>query len=593
MTAAGSQFGNYLLEERLAVGGMAEVFRARRLGAAGFSRPVCIKRILAQFCQDRSFVEMFIDEANTGAQLRHGNIVAIDDFGEVEGQFFLAMELIHGVDVARLVAALDQDNRALPWEVGTFILHEVLAALDYAHRKKAPDGGPLNVVHRDVSPHNVLVSYAGELKLTDFGIARARTRIHQTTQHVVKGKLAYMAPEQAKALDLDGRADLFAVGVSAFEWLANQRPFTGKNEPEVISNLLRGQRPMLQTLRPDVPEGVVRVIDGLLMGDRDQRIGSASEALAMLEPFVTPTSGRWLSSIVAHYFAGSNVTAARPMVGFAVSSLPEAPFREGRVKKAPAPVSQDPTQAAGPRPSGPTAPNPPLPRISLQNARSSEPVQSHIATQMSPQVSHSGPMIEMGSEIAFAQTVTPVGIPPIPPEHQQVANVSLVSDGQTVVSAVIEAVPNSDPRQPVASSVDAPVAHEPTMIAPAEGSNPRHAPTRTTMEPAIEEPVIGTIAAPLTPSVASVAQASSESAVDRSARTQTSMSPVVTGPDPVAATVADPGAITETTPLVSAKKSQEKTSDLRAKPKPPPVWVVLAVGGIVLLAIVLVLALKR
>jgi serine/threonine protein kinase len=595
--AAATQFGNYVLEERLAVGGMAEVFRARRVGAAGFSRPVCIKRILSQFCEDRAFVEMFIDEANIGAQLRHGNIVAIDDFGQIDKQYYLAMELIHGVDVARLIVALAQDGRALPWQVAAFILYEVLGALDYAHRKKAPDGGPLHVVHRDVSPHNVLISYAGEVKLTDFGIARARTRIHQTTQHVVKGKLAYMAPEQAKALELDGRADLFAVGVSAFEWLCNQRPFVGKTEPEVISNLLRGHRLEVVSLRPDVPEQLVKVLDGLLQPDRNQRTSSASDALASLEPLVLATSARWLSSIVAHYFAGGALTAARPMEGFSIDELPSSP-PGGPIAKRPAPVSPQVTQApvvAQPRHS--ERPVPP-PRVSISPAKqqASQPVESSVATQ----ISQAAPLLELARS-AELQAIDPH------PMH----------DGQTQVSAVIEAI-SSDPQShvaehlPSASALSAPSAavsaEAATLATTSVPSDPRQIPTQTTMlaadEPASIEPPSAT---KLTQAVARIAQSTpsqdtddlrnrvdtqepQQRPVDRSARTQTTAraataEPLV--PHAVDAHHAQPRGHTDparSQPSAdSAAKTQTKRSDTRFAP-----WAMaLIVAALFALAVVL------
>ncbi|MDP3277554.1 MAG: protein kinase [Deltaproteobacteria bacterium] len=359
----GATFGNYVLEERLAVGGMAEVFRARRLGVAGFSRPVCIKRILRHLCDDPAFVEMFVDEASIGAQLRHSNIVAIEDFGEVSGQYYLAMELVQGVDVSRLIAALVADGHALPWEIAAYILRAVLAALDYAHRKKAPDGDALAVVHRDVSPHNVLVSYAGEVKLTDFGIARASTRKHQTTQQVVKGKLAYMAPEQARGLALDGRADLFAAGVSAYEWLANERPFRGNNESELVQRLLRGERAPIRSRREDIPEALAAVIEGLLEPTLSARIQSAAEALSLLDPLVTTSSARALSTIVSRYFADQSpssprlsdvavklVPSPRPRSAAPPASISVPPARlSSRPAGAPSHAPQAPTQLSAPQ----------------------------------------------------------------------------------------------------------------------------------------------------------------------------------------------------------------------------------------------------
>jgi serine/threonine protein kinase len=530
------QFGSYALEERLAIGGMAEVFRARRIGAAGFSRMVVIKRILPAFCQDRPFVEMFIDEANTGAQLRHSNIVAIDDFGEVDGQYFLAMEFVQGVDATRLLSALMADRRALPWEVGAFMLREVLAALDYAHRKKAPDGGPLNVVHRDVSPHNVLLSYSGEVKLTDFGIARARTRIHQTSAHVVKGKLAYMAPEQARALALDGRADLFAAGVSAFEWLANQRPFTGKNEPEVVSNLLRGRRPRLKELRPDVPDALESVIDGLLEPDRDRRIESASTALGLLDPLVSPAGGRLLASIVGHYFASPMSVVRAGPVAFSSQSLPPSPTIEaGIAAAAPAPLA----------PVAPVAPValPPAPPAAFAAPRLSAraPAQSALPSTVETQVNAAPQPAESTGPELFAGT-----------------NSSLVSqppaDERTDVSAVIEA-----PQSPTD-----PQATESVVVASSSSSLSR-------------EPDVSAIAPTI--SAASVAVRVQD------AVTQTSMRPVVDEP------MADPSAATRTMVSVGERDARPAKGS-RAATRRPSMVVVVTVAVIALVAMVVLVAFR-
>lgn len=318
----GDRFGPYLLEERIAVGGMAEIFRARRLGAAGFARQVCIKRILPAFCADPAFVEMFIDEARTGAQLRHGNIVAIDDFGEIHGQYYLCMELISGTDLSRLIHRLARDHRGCPLQVAVFIGIEVLKALDYAHNKKGPDGTPLGIVHRDVSPHNVLLSYAGEVKLGDFGIARAASRLHHTVGNVIKGKIAYMSPEQARGERIDARTDLFALGVVLFETLTGRRPFTGPDEVAIVTALLRGERPRLRTLRPDVPEAVESVLNRLLEIDRTRRYQSAGEALAELAATTNiGSASRLLAAMVGYYFPGP-ASAVRHAEAFSPDALP-------------------------------------------------------------------------------------------------------------------------------------------------------------------------------------------------------------------------------------------------------------------------------
>ena len=321
------RFGNYVLEERIAAGGMAEVFRARRVGVAGFSRRVCIKRILPGLCNEQSFVNMFIDEARTGAQLRHGNIVAIDDFGEVDGQYFLCMEFVSGTDLWHLSRRLAADGRVLPLDVVFHVGAEVLRALDYAHRKLGSDGAPLDIVHRDVSPHNVLLSRAGEAKLSDFGIAKARSRLHQTVGHVVKGKLGYMPPEQARGEALDGRADVFSLGVVVYEALAGCRPFAGNNDAEMIMSLLRGERGDLARYRPDLPRECVAWVHRMVVPERAGRYETAHAALADLVVLSSGSDGvRTLTAMMAHYFPEGSATEARPASSFVSGNLP---FAEG------------------------------------------------------------------------------------------------------------------------------------------------------------------------------------------------------------------------------------------------------------------------
>lgn len=325
---AGDRFGAYVLREKIAQGGMAEIFYAERLGAMSFRRPVCIKRIRPTLSADSSFVQMFIDEAHTTSKLRHSNIVAVEDFGSEGGQLFLCMEWIHGLDAARLLREVDRSGAMLPVDAALYIVGEVLKALEYAHRKM--DGGkPLAIVHRDVSPHNVMVSFAGEVKLTDFGIAKATSRLHQTQGDLVKGKIAYMAPEQAVGAVLDGRADLFAVGVMAFELLTGRRPFTGK-ELELVQALLRGERPTVRQLRPEVSPEVEAFVDGLLQVQRDRRFADASHALEALGALPVAGGGRALQRVIAGLYpdqvsvVAPTVRAASPPQGVAPAQGVEA-----------------------------------------------------------------------------------------------------------------------------------------------------------------------------------------------------------------------------------------------------------------------------
>lgn len=353
-------FGSYVLEQHLATGGMAEIFRARRVGVAGFARQVCIKRILPALSEEREFVEMFIDEARTGAQLRHGNIVGIDDFGEIDGQYYLCMEFVSGVDLAALLRCLSRDGYLLPFEVASYIAGDVLKALDYAHRKIGADGRPLAVVHRDVSPHNILVSFSGDVKLTDFGIAKAASRLHRTVGDVVKGKLTYMAPEQASGRRLDGRADLFALGVVFYEMVTGRRPFNGAKQSDLIYAVIKGERDAVRTHRPDTPTPIVRVIDRLLALDPEQRYAHGGDALLDLAEFHAGTSAtRQLAAIVG-YCAPDHPSATRDAL--VIGSLPRMDGADpaGTEPTTPALELLERATTIDPRPAGldalPTAP---------------------------------------------------------------------------------------------------------------------------------------------------------------------------------------------------------------------------------------------
>lgn len=289
---AGDRFGNYVLVERIAQGGMAEIFAAEKVGAMDFRRKVCIKRIRPSFNNDQLFVQMFIDEARTTSQLRHSNVVSIDDFGITDGHLWACMEWINGVDAARLVKELRRHRQKMPVDVALYIVVEVLKGLEYAHAKRDDRGRWLEIVHRDVSPHNIMVSYVGEVKLTDFGIARCTSRLHQTKGDVVKGKFGYMSPEQANGKkDLDGRTDLFALGVVLFELIAGERPFPGQRDHERLVAMTRGERIPLRALRPDVPADVERFCEKLMAFRLDDRFRDATEALDAAQVIPTLMTG--------------------------------------------------------------------------------------------------------------------------------------------------------------------------------------------------------------------------------------------------------------------------------------------------------------
>ncbi|HUS66776.1 MAG TPA: serine/threonine-protein kinase, partial [Kofleriaceae bacterium] len=277
----------YRLGERIGGGGMAEVFEAVLVGAEGFARPVAVKRMIPTLSIDPAFGQMFVNEARIASLLHHANIGAVLDFDrDAEGRYFIVMELIRGLDLRRLA-----DGGRLPVGSAVHIVTEMLRGLDYAHELEH-EGRRLGVVHRDISPHNVMLSWDGAVKVVDFGIAKVLAATGVSRTGTIKGKLAYMSPEQAGAAELDGRSDLFSVGVVLHELLTGQRLFRGQTEPEVLARLLTQPIPRPSEIAPDVPAELDRVVMWLLERDREARAPSAHDALdALLGTSAASTRG--------------------------------------------------------------------------------------------------------------------------------------------------------------------------------------------------------------------------------------------------------------------------------------------------------------
>ncbi|HRE91633.1 MAG TPA: serine/threonine-protein kinase, partial [Myxococcota bacterium] len=263
-------FGKYTLIRKIALGGMAEIFKARSGGAEGFEKEVVVKRILPHFSEDEAFVKMFIDEASITSKLQHPNIVQIFDFDLCEGSYYIAMELIEGVDLKKVIDVGIKSGKPLSVAQCVWILIDLSKGLHYAHVKEYK-GQPLNIVHRDISPHNAMVSYNGDVKLMDFGIAKAAQRSTKTMAGTVKGKVAYMSPEQARGKPLDGRSDLFALGIMLWEMLTGKRLFLGDSDFETLTNVLKSEPPPPSQLNPKVPADLDNIILKALKKDRDER----------------------------------------------------------------------------------------------------------------------------------------------------------------------------------------------------------------------------------------------------------------------------------------------------------------------------------
>lgn len=351
----GERIESYVLRDKIGEGGMADVFRAERVGAMGISRAVCIKRIRQEHCRDVAFVRMFTDEARISSTLRHGNIVAVEHFGASEGVLFMVMEWVQGTDAAKLLDRSLARGEHLPIDAVTYLIAEVLQALEYAHGK-TDDGQWLQIVHRDVSPDNMMVSFSGEVKLTDFGIAKATSRMHPTQGHVIKGKLEYMAPEQALGAAVDHRADLFALGAVAYELLSGRLPFQGASPTECVMSMLQGDRPALRALRPEVPPALEAFVDTLLAHDAERRFPDASAALDALRDSPGLVTGQRSLQRVLRALFPEAVATAMPRPASRAAAPPAVPYVAARstVDDTPGPmvaaVSDRPRPAArGPR----------------------------------------------------------------------------------------------------------------------------------------------------------------------------------------------------------------------------------------------------
>ena len=265
---------------------MAEVFKAKSYGVEGFEKIIAIKRILPTMGEDRDFIKMFIDEAKIAGQLAHANICQIFELGRIDGSHFIAMEYIWGKDLLQIQNRLRKLKQPMPISMACFSIAKVLEGLDYAHRKRDPLGRPLEIVHRDCSPQNVLVSYEGEVKVIDFGIAKATSRNSRTMAGVLKGKFGYMSPEQVRGLPLDRRSDIFALGTMLYECLTGDRLFQGETDFSTLEKVRNVDIVPPRQINPAIPEAVEKVILKALAKDVDDRYQWCSEMLTDLQAYL-------------------------------------------------------------------------------------------------------------------------------------------------------------------------------------------------------------------------------------------------------------------------------------------------------------------
>ncbi len=382
----GSTLGKYEILRKLATGGMAEIYLARARGVAGFEKTVVLKRILPHVAEDEGFVQMFLDEARLAATLQHPNIADVYDVGETNGTPFFTMEYVHGQDARSIRAATRKRGEQVPIAMALAIVHGTASALDYAHERTGPDGKPLELVHRDVSASNIIVSYDGAIKLLDFGIARAASHQHKTQIGALKGKTPYMSPEQCRAQRIDRRSDLFSLGTVMFELTVGHRPFRGENDFAVMEQIVHGEAPRPSALVPGYPLELEAIVMKLLARDVAARYQTAEELLHELEQLISK-HGLWVSSrplgkymrlLFAERIAAWERAASE---GVTLSEhVAETITSESQRSEPFTPHSGGP-QANGPQASGPQASGPRLLRLSQEFPAVSLPSQQMAAVQ--------------------------------------------------------------------------------------------------------------------------------------------------------------------------------------------------------------------
>ena len=274
---------NYKIIRKIAEGGMGSVYEVEQQGAAGFVKRMALKTILPRYSTNKEFVEMFIGEAKLVGNLVHPNIVQIYQLGRTSDSFFIAMEYIEGINLEHFLQRHYEQRRKIPLNFATFIVSRICRGLEYAHTKTDSQNNPLNIVHRDVSPKNILINTEGECKLTDFGIAKARHYMEQDEERVLMGKVEYMSPEQADYRITDARSDLFSLGIVYVELLTGNNSFIGADTNDSLELVKRAALPELEKERSDIPPEIVKIVTKALQRDPMQRYQTATDMVLDLE----------------------------------------------------------------------------------------------------------------------------------------------------------------------------------------------------------------------------------------------------------------------------------------------------------------------
>jgi hypothetical protein len=419
----GTQLGRYTIVRRIGSGGMAELYLARARGIGGFDKLLALKLVLPHVADDPEFIEMFLDEARLAATLDHANIAHVVDIGRVGGEHFYAMEYVHGLDLREITRGV---QGPLPIDVALTIVLGVAAGLHHAHERCGHDGRPLGVVHRDVSPSNVLVTYDGVVKLVDFGIARAAARTKSTQAGVIKGKRGYMSPEQCRGDLVDRRSDVFGLGILLWELTVGQRLFGGDSDYAAMSKIVFGMVPDPRQIVPDYPADLAAIAMRALQRDAENRPPTAQALALELEQFVQSAGLRTSTHLVAEFIASRFGAQPQPTLVPRPVVDEEAATRHVDRPRAPRRVPAWPFAIAA---------------VALLGGVGGWYLRP--ATERAPEVA--APVVESTTSPAASVVATPVERVAAPVEH--VAPPDEVDDGDPIVIDETAIEPTTKPRR--------------------------------------------------------------------------------------------------------------------------------------------------
>jgi serine/threonine-protein kinase len=347
MTESGQQ--RYRVVEKLESGGMAEVFRAESEGLQGFRKQVAIKRVLPHLSEKKKFIAMFLDEARLSAQLSHSNCVQVFDIGVGDNAFFIVMEYVDGANLKGIAESVKKQGKDFPVQAAAWVAHEICKGLSYAHELTDQNGMPMNLVHRDMSPPNVLITKYGEVKIVDFGLAKASSQLEKSEPGIIKGKFSYLSPEAALGQEVDKRTDIFAVGIILWELLAGQRLFLGDTAFQTVKKVQVAQVPPISQINRKVPPELERIVNKALAKDMLQRYGTSRELGQDLSRFMFSYGEPISSYDVATIVQGTmrEKQRVRPPQGSIIDKLiEEALFEFTSLKEDGAPASGNMKTAA-------------------------------------------------------------------------------------------------------------------------------------------------------------------------------------------------------------------------------------------------------